>query len=293
MMTNKIKVLQAARHALSQRYKTEHQTKDLSPAERHVYIQARMPATQAVCANILASHLGSRADLNSLLDLGCGPGSATAAALQVLPNLQTIHLIDQDDGYPYNFVQHTHFMRQDFKQLSLPQSYDLTIISYALSECSESLLIAVLEQAWANTEKYLVLIEPGTPYGYASFMLARQHLINQGAKIIAPCPHENICPLSQGDWCHFKLRLARSKLHQQIKQGSQAFEDESYTFGIFSKSIVEQRHKRIIKKPMHKTGHMIFDLCTTIGLERIIVSRKNKTNYQRAKKLDWGDNLDL
>ena len=138
---------------------------------------------------------------------------------------------------------HNQFFQQKFEHLNIIQSYDVIVISYALSECNKKLIEEILHKAWQSTIKYLIIVEPGTPFGYSSFLNARQYLIEQGAFILAPCPHELICPLTNTDWCHFKIRLQRTKIHQQIKQGTQSFEDESYTFGIFSKQPIQIRKK--------------------------------------------------
>lgn len=284
-----LKDLQQSRKNLTSRYQNQHQTKLLNNNERYVYLKSRMPATQTVCEKVL-SELHEKQNITSLLDLGCGPGSATCAALKQLPNLTTLHLIDQDNNYTYTFAKPYSFFQQNFNNLSFTQSYDLIIISYALSECETPLIEKVLQQTYEYANKYIVIIEPGTPFGYESFLTTRKFLIDQGACITAPCPHELTCPLVDPDWCHFKIRLPRTKIHQQIKQGTQSFEDESYIFGIFAKNQqLITRKTRIIKKPIKNKGHIIFDLCTDQGLKRTIVSRKDKDSYIKAKKYSWSD----
>ena len=70
---------------------------------------------------------------------------------------------------------------------------------------------------WAKTRDTLLVVEPGTPAGYARIIALREQLIAAGAHVAAPCPHDGKCPLAAPDWCHFTQRLPRSRAHKQVK----------------------------------------------------------------------------
>ncbi len=89
---------------------------------------------------------------------------------------------------------------------------------------------ALAELMWAKTRDTLLVVEPGTPAGYARILALRTQLIASGAHVAAPCPHDDKCPLTAPDWCHFTQRLPRSRAHQQLKGAELAFEDEKFAY---------------------------------------------------------------
>ena len=68
-------------------------------------------------------------------------------------------------------------------------------------------------------------------------MLAeRDILLREGAFLLAPCPHSGPCPLQSPDRCHFSCRVSRSRLHRMLKGGEAPYEDEKFTYLIFSRT---------------------------------------------------------
>ncbi len=144
---------------------------------------------------------------------------------------------------------------------------------------------------WESTGKFLVIIEPGTKAAYESLMKIRERLIAQGAFLVAPCPHTNACPLAKEDWCHFSVRVERSSLHRKTKEASLNYEDEKFSYLIFSKSPLPRCQSRILRRPFKGEGFVKLQLCSDSGLESKTITRKNKIEYARSKKLEWGDNI--
>ena len=60
--------------------------------------------------------------------------------------------------------------------------------------CRKTRAAAVAADLWQRRGQALVLIEPGTPQGFARIRAARAALIEAGAHIAAPCTHDNACP---------------------------------------------------------------------------------------------------
>lgn len=46
------------------------------------------------------------------------------------------------------------------------------------------------------------------------------------------------------------------------------------------------------RKPLHRSGHVTLDLCTSDGLKRETISKKNKALYKEATKVKWGDDFE-
>lgn len=299
-----LKELQNAFHSLADRYREIGQRKNilakggafiLNRAERSAYLGYRLPATFAVCVQVL-KQLTSIFEPISLVDLGAGPGTLSLAALSVFPTLQKVTLLEQDREWGIA-ARHLHgvpavplnYLYADFTKETCPAA-DLIASSYALSELPSPLQSDVVKEAWNKAEKGVVFIEPGTPYGFAAILNARSTLIALGAQIAAPCPHIAACPLAaKGEWCHFSERLERSKMHRLLKGGELGYEDEKYSYLIAAKVPFPRYEARLVHSPEKHGGHIRLALCTEQGLLCPTYSKKEGEIYKRYRKLEWGD----
>ncbi|MGX1503313.1 UNVERIFIED_CONTAM: ribosomal protein RSM22 (predicted rRNA methylase) [Streptomyces graminofaciens] len=172
------------------------------------------------------------------------------------------------------------------------ESTDLVTVSYVLKELDPAARAAVVaESARAVGEGAVVIVEPGTPDGYARIIEARDALIAAGMHIAAPCPHSAACPIEPGsDWCHFAARVSRSSLHRQVKGGSLAYEDEKFSYVAATRFPVEPATARVTRKPQIRKGMVLLDLCTEgDGLRRDTVTKRHGTLYKNARDAEWGD----
>ena len=174
-----------------------------------------------------------------------------------------------------------------------PQA-DLVVASYALAEIAPAKQAATVSALWASTEGMLVLVEPGTPAGYARILAARETLIAAGGAILAPCPHNQACPLVAPDWCHFSQRLARSRDHRLAKGAEVPFEDEKFSYLVAARPGVQilAPTPRVLAPPHMAKPGIDLKLCTLDGrAEATFVPRRDKPAYAIARRLDWGDAL--
>ena len=168
---------------------------------------------------------------------------------------------------------------------------DLVVVSYVIGELEPAALRGFVENAWTLAADTLVIVEPGTTPGYERVLATRDAVIAAGGSTLAPCPHVATCPLPEGDWCHFSTRLARSRTHRVAKGAERGFEDEKFSYAVLTRARIEAATARIIRRPEQNPGHVVFSLCTSEGLERRTVARREKEAYRDARKRAWGDAL--
>jgi ribosomal protein RSM22 (predicted rRNA methylase) len=139
--------------------------------------------------------------------------------------------------------------------------------------------------------RVLAVIEPGTPRGFGVVHLARAALLAAGSHIVAPCPHQETCPMlvRKDDWCHFAQRLERSALHRHLKSGELGYEDEKFSYMAAAKQEGTRAAARILRHPLIGKGHIKFELCTPTGIVNDTVTRTDKDRFKQARRTKWGD----
>src|SRR6266545_2489409 len=185
-----------------------------SEADALAYALARMPATYAAVTASLNALCEIRPDFapTSLIDVGAGPGTASWAAAEAFSSLQDFTLLDANDALRNLAID---LVRQSFRlheaayergearnSLIKAEAADLVVASYMIGEIGGAEQSALAGLMWEKTRDTLLVVEPGTPAGYARIIALRGQLIAAGAHVAAPCPHSGKCPLEPPDWCH-------------------------------------------------------------------------------------------
>ncbi len=164
---------------------------------------------------------------------------------------------------------------------------DLVVASYVLGELADPATAAA--RLWRQSTDTIALIEPGTSDGYRRILAARAAVIGDGGQTVAPCPHDLPCPLAPDDWCHFAVRLPRSKLHRHAKGVELGYEDEKFSYAALSRSSAARADARIIRPPQARSGHVNLVTCEPDGIHERTISRKHGDRYRAARKTAWGD----
>jgi ribosomal protein RSM22 (predicted rRNA methylase) len=272
-----------------------------SETDALAYALARMPATYAAVVASLNAISDVRSDFapKSLLDVGAGPGTATWAAAEAFSSLQDFALLDANDALRALALDlaagSTRLRGMSYRRgearaaLAEAQGADLVMASYMIGEMSDGERNELAGLLWAKTRDTLLIVEPGTPAGYAGIIALRQQLIAAGGHVAAPCPHDGKCPLAAPDWCHFTQRLPRSRAHKQIKGAELPFEDEKFAYLALTRKPPAQRSARILAQPVATKIEVTAKLCTADGLVIAKVPHRAKAKYARAKRWRWGD----
>ena len=265
------------------------------------YALVRMPATYAA----VTASLNALREITlhfapaSLLDVGAGPGTATWAAAEAFPSLKSFTLLDGnsalralalDIGRGSLRLRDMAYQRGDARAaLADAEAADLVVASYMIAEISEAEQASLAELMWVKTRDTLLIVEPGTPAGYARILAVRRQLIASGAHVAAPCPHDGECPLAAPDWCHFTQRLPRSRAHKQLKSAELPYEDEKFAYVALTRAPVARHPARVLAQPDVNKVEVTAKLCTAEGLVIARIPRRAKGDYSAARRWRWGD----
>jgi ribosomal protein RSM22 (predicted rRNA methylase) len=272
-----------------------------SETDALAYALARMPATYAAVVASLNAIREVRPDFapKSLLDVGAGPGTATWAAAEAFSSLRDFDLLDANNALralALDLAAGSARLRGiSYRRgaarvvLADTASADLVLASYMIGEISEAERSELAGLLWAKTRDTLLIVEPGTPAGYARIIALRAQLIAAGGHVAAPCPHDGNCPLFPPDWCHFTQRLPRSRAHKQIKGAELPFEDEKFSYLALTRTPLARRPARVLAQPVATKIEVTAKLCTADGLVIAKVPHRAKADYARTKRWRWGD----
>lgn len=263
------------------------------------YAVARMPATRAAVAQALARlrEVAPAFAPASQLDLGCGCGAASLAARDVFSPAR-LTLVDRneamltlardllDDGDEAELGALT----LDLRRLDEAPRADLVTLAYVLVELDEADATRLALRAFDLARGALVLVEPGTPTGFARLRAARAALIEAGAHLAAPCPHALACPVLPPGWRHFSVRVQRSRDHRAVKGAEVPYEDEPFMYLAVTRAPTAPVSARILSSPRRARAGLTLRLCRRDGaIADATIATRDKDAARRARRLEEGD----
>ncbi|MDZ7360107.1 MAG: small ribosomal subunit Rsm22 family protein [candidate division KSB1 bacterium] len=293
--------------ALSRRYRGQREILPSSFAHGEeqalAYLAQIFPATYAQLYGAMAATKAQAPAWQplSLLDLGSGPGTALWAGLEQWPSLKKLEAWEREASFiaigqklaqasEQDAIRNCHWQKLDLRRRlpKINQTYDLVIIGHVLNELSAADQQRVVEYAWEHCAGLLLLVEPGTSAAFPAIQKARERLLALGARTLAPCPHEQPCPLVD-DWCHFPQRLQRPSFQRRAKAAISQWEDCKFSYAAMARfAPAHAPWARIIRAPQVTKVYAEVQLCTATGVVRQREDRKNREVFKRLTKLRWG-----
>ncbi|MGW5123777.1 small ribosomal subunit Rsm22 family protein [Streptomyces sp. NPDC004069] len=264
------------------------------------YAAYRMPATFEAVRSALAAlaEAAPQWTPGSHTDVGGGTGAAAWAVGATWDGIRPVTVLDwaepalalgREIAEADPALRDARWQRARIGAALTLDDTDLVTVSYVLGELTEADRAAVVDAA-AAAARAVVVVEPGTPGGYARVIEARDRLIAAGFQVAAPCPHSAACPIVPGtDWCHFSARVSRSSLHRQVKGGSLAYEDEKFSYVAATRFPATPAPARVVRRPQIRKGQVLLNLCVPDeGLRRETVTKRHGDLYKAARDTDWG-----
>jgi len=297
--------LKASSVQLSEHYRARGRSAEVvtEMGQAVAYALTRMPATYAAVSEVVdevfARAPGWAADV--MLDVGAGPGTATWAVAEMYPGIEAV-LVDHNPTFRTLAkalakevpLGPSKIRDGDLARFDLGRQFDLVTCAYALTELGDAAIFPAAERLWTHTAGILIIVEPGRPRDYQRLMDVRARLVELGGSILAPCPHDAPCPLVAPDWCHFSVRLNRSREHMRMKGGTLGYEDEKYSYLVVARPGIGKRTPaRVIRPPEENKFSVSLPLCTPNGTELRVVPSRDKVVFKAARKLGWGDSVEI
>lgn len=245
-----------------------------------------------------------------VLDFGCGPGTASFAALDLLPRPLQIHAVDESPAMRTLAEQlvPSYATRRDRREVTFECSeggwessrYDLVIAANVLNEASERQAQQLAKQLVSVLSPHgsLVLVEPALQSSTRALMKLRDELLETYHDLIPrfPCTRRDACPMrtaSSTDWCHGELRWERPQLVQQLDQLSGFNKHRAKLSALaLQRGAAPLEGVRVVGTP-HGAGHLY--LCGTERYERVsphVVGRRLAKKLRGFERLTVAEEAD-
>jgi ribosomal protein RSM22 (predicted rRNA methylase) len=255
-----------------------------------------MPATAAALGAVLDALRSRIPDFEpgTVLDLGAGPGTSAWLLRDRYPGVSLVTLVERDRefvalGRRMLADERVRWDVADLGRRTVLAPHDLVVMSYVLGELEPGVADAAVDAAWRAARHVLILVEPGTPAGNRRVLSARARVLRAGGRMAAPCPHDDECPMRVPEWCHFAVRLPRSRAQRLAKGGTVGWEDETFSYAVLARTPGAAAVARLVGHPRRATGRVTLRVCGRDGVERRVVTRRDADAYRTARRAAWGD----
>ncbi|KAL9655299.1 hypothetical protein ABK040_009072 [Willaertia magna] len=220
--------------------------------EAAAYIAHRLPAIYGTSYRVFSEVVVRMPDFEpkTMLDFGTGPGTAIWASNQafggsireVIAVEPSTAMMDVATKLLDHMEDKPNVTWRRFLNENMSRKFDLVVASFVMNELTNAQeRERIVKALWKLTDGVLVIVEPGTPIGFDYIREARATILSQKvtnkkdkASILAPCPHDSVCPMSgTPKWCHFAQRIEREQFQKITKKATKQYENEKFSFVAF------------------------------------------------------------
>lgn len=248
----------------------------------------------------------------SVLDIGSGPGTAIWAALELFPSLKIGTAIERNKNFielGKTILKSLPRIKVDWQAIDLinsipelSESFDLVVIANVLNEMDEKTRNTSLEFANKHCKGILVVIEPGTPYGFESLVQTSKQLNSENI-LIAPYIENSFI---NSEKINFVEKIKRPEFQKRVRQIQRKndtpdksrvlppsdWEESKYYYLAYSKFKPEfSPVGRLIDKPKLSKPFVELKVLTKEGIKIERIFKKDKARYKLAKKFKWGNTI--
>lgn len=210
-------------------------------------------------------------DIKSFCEVGSGLGALTTHLNENIYNGFCVEISNEANQLHKKLFPDNKY---SFKSDALKIPVDLVAFSYVLTELSRIPVDAFNAEA-------LLIIEPSTQEDGRKLLETRQHLIDKGFYIWAPCTHREKCPLltqSKKDWCHDRIHLQMPEWYLDIEKHLK-FKNKTITFSYLlarktPPSLLKPTNARVVGDMLPEKGKTKVMICK--GEEREFLSWLHK-----------------
>lgn len=229
---------------------------------------------------------------DTVIDFGSGCGTASLALadsqiyfkkiIQVETSNIAINFYDLLISNTNNKVIQKNHLESDFnfKDCTL-------LLSYSLNEINS------FSEKWLEA-KNIIIVEPSTKYQSKKLIELRSYLIENGFYALAPCTHQDKCPLtdSKHDWCHDRAHIEIPEWLKKIEKYL-PIRNETLTFSylIMTKTVVNKNQNsfRLVGDELTEKGKTRWLACH--NKDRLFVSWLNK--WKNTPQWKRGDLVEI
>lgn len=90
------------------------------------------------------------------------------------------------------------------------------------------------------------------------------------------------------EWCHFAVRLSRTRSQRLAKGGALGWEDEKFSYVVLVRDDGEPAQARLVGHPRAQKGHVVLRVCAPEALRTEVVTRRQDC-YRLARHASWGE----